>query len=629
MEVLQKVARALADKWDVKVVQRGGKAYTDGKTIVIPALPENINSHDLAMARGYVGHERGHISFTDFDAARKEIGEDKVLHKVWNFIEDLIIERKVAQEYAGERVNLNYLANEILKTSDINHPLTWLFAEGRRRICGYDIPEVPDMSGDLKATFGTDIFDQLERVETTKQAIDLARLLIRRYNMPNQEQASDNGNSQNKGQKQGKGQEQGKGNDGDNDKAQGNDKSQDGSDGDDGGSGSDGNDSSEGASGGDGSKGDSDGGSGGKGSEGDGDSGSRSGDSDKEDGDGSKAKSSGGGGHGAGGSQGVHQNLGDAEDPYETARRHLEKIHNMHLGRNEYMVYDKSHDRFNPMPKAHDIDKYEQLKKSLGQFNAVRGRIQNVFMARTQSRWHGGQTEGRVNPKALARVPMGYQDVFRKKSHCIDRDTAISFLVDFSGSMRGRKLTAAMQSVVLMLECFVGTTIKTEVLTYTTTGVEGLRGEINRAFKKGEIYIGQYGRVEPLEMRVIKTFDEPYGLAVKQKISGFTEVELNNTPGGDSVLIAYNRLVQRKEERKVLIVLTDGVVGTAYANAGVERAYLKQVNDDIKKAGRVEAICFALEFGSCNQYFHNVIDISKAQDLPSYIFNELRRIMKV
>ncbi len=106
------LASVLGDKYGVEVRIGGDKAATNGKVIFIPSLPMDADENLLALVRGYIDHESGHIRFTDHEAmvAAKM---DNVTQFLWNCIEDWRIENKIAEVYPGCKQNLHWLLRRL------------------------------------------------------------------------------------------------------------------------------------------------------------------------------------------------------------------------------------------------------------------------------------------------------------------------------------------------------------------------------------------------------------------------------------------------------------------------------------------------------------------------------------
>jgi cobaltochelatase CobT len=672
---LTKVARIMSQKYDVQVACKGAQAYTNGNLVVIPALPEKMTDEAKAIVRGYLDHEKGHVTRTDFEAM-KAARLDPTLHKVWNYIEDLWTEAADAREYPGTKTNLNALAESVIKGEPQEHPMMQLFVEGRRQIGGYALSG-PSYDREIKHHFGADVLERIAAITSTSEAIELARKLVENYDnsMPDpqdgptgesEESAPSKGQSNDKGKDQGDGEQaesdeqgegegsegagksdeqgEGEGSEGDGEGEDGED--QEGQDGEGKGKGQDEGDAEESEGGeGDGSEGDAgdDSDQDGEGDGGEG-QGSQDGGDGEADGDGKGGKGEGIAEQGDEPEDGDHHkveegqaaiavapDLKDApEDPITLVKEYLSKLNAEALDSGEYMIWDTSMDIVRPAKEGDDTFEYERMKRELGSLNVMRGRVAQLFNARTASRWTGDRDQGKINNRALATVAAGNRRVFREKLVSADKDTAVTFLVDHSGSMEYGPDRQAMKAVIAFLETLEGTKIKTEVLTYTTNwdASEDYHKRIVKAREAAKAAKEGYGRVEGTLHVIVKGFDEPYGLKIKRRISNYQrEVSANNCDG-DSVKWAYERIKTRPEQRKVLFVLTDGCV----CNAGDDRkgmAYLKKVTKVIEADPHVELICLAIEEATAKKYYKNCVDITGAENLPATLMGELRKLLKV
>lgn len=115
------LASVLGDQYGVKVVIGGEEARTDGRTIHLPSLPMDCDAELLAMARGFLDHEAGHIRHTDFQAI-KQAQMDSVTFNIFNAIEDWRIEKKLGEIYPGCRQNLHWLIKRIFIENHCKNP---------------------------------------------------------------------------------------------------------------------------------------------------------------------------------------------------------------------------------------------------------------------------------------------------------------------------------------------------------------------------------------------------------------------------------------------------------------------------------------------------------------------------
>ncbi len=168
--------------------------------------------------------------------------------------------------------------------------------------------------------------------------------------------------------------------------------------------------------------------------------------------------------------------------------------------------------------------------------------------------------------------------------------------------------------------------IKSEVLGYTTDDWPDVL--FKRYSKLDRSITRLYGRTDPLLTYVIKDFNEPYNRKVKARIGAYGVARLAENCDGDSVMIAYNRLMMRKEKRKILFVLSDGAVANM-GNTTLGKKYLKHVCKSIEKSGSVELIGIGLYDSSVKNYYKNNIIVSGRSNLVETMSIELKKIFKV
>ena len=192
MRSLPLVASVLGRKYGVKVEIGGTDAYTDGTVIRLPSLPGDVPDTLLAMARGYLDHEAGHVRDTDFQAL-KDAALTPIEKHVWNTLEDYRVEHKLASIFPGCRQNFDWLISHVFGTGTQDEPtqpaviiLNWLLLEvrswdvlalsGRRDILAGQVDMAfpglrPKVEHVLKLV--------RTRCRSTQDAIDFAREIVR------------------------------------------------------------------------------------------------------------------------------------------------------------------------------------------------------------------------------------------------------------------------------------------------------------------------------------------------------------------------------------------------------------------------------------------------------------------
>jgi hypothetical protein len=192
MRSLPLVASVLGRKYGVQVEMGGMDAYTDGKTIHLPALPSEVPDTLLAMARGYLDHEAAHVRETDFSALEQERLTPLEMH-VWNTLEDWRVEHKLAAIFPGCRQNFDWLIGHIFGSEDRGEPaapamniLNWLLLEVRSwdvqvlsrhrdTLAGQVDMDFPGMRPKIKQVLKL----VRTRCDSTQAAIEFAREIVR------------------------------------------------------------------------------------------------------------------------------------------------------------------------------------------------------------------------------------------------------------------------------------------------------------------------------------------------------------------------------------------------------------------------------------------------------------------
>ena len=192
MRSLPLVASVLGRKYGVKVEIGGTDAYTDGTVIRLPSLPGDVPDTLLAMARGFLDHEAGHVRDTDFQALKAAALTPLEKH-VWNSIEDHRVEHKLASIFPGCRQNFDWLIAHVFGTQAHDEPaqpaaiiLNWILLEVR----SWDVQALSSkrdiLAGKVDASF-PGMRPKIERVlksvrtrcRSTQDAIDFAREIVR------------------------------------------------------------------------------------------------------------------------------------------------------------------------------------------------------------------------------------------------------------------------------------------------------------------------------------------------------------------------------------------------------------------------------------------------------------------
>lgn len=318
----------------------------------------------------------------------------------------------------------------------------------------------------------------------------------------------------------------------------------------------------------------------------------------------------------------------------------------------DYSIYTKDADYFGVYelnPKI-NREKRNKWRKSLDDStkrmtNALQVQIERLMAAQSQSVNMPGYRSGRLHTSGLHRIASGDDRVFRRKHVSRSKDTAVSLLVDCSGSMCDDKIATAMQSAYALAQVIDRIGMKCECVGFTTMqaapySIGGLDwwdppkrawnvlndGVLmnNGAFTTE---LNKYSRILPLYMPVFKSFEERVTPAVRDR---FAEMAFSNDQrmctnvDGESVEAAMVRLAQRQEQRRVLIVLSDGMPSGGN-NHDLNR-HLKRTVQSAPRYG-VELIGIGIRSNAVSRFYDNYAVINDVSELPTTVLGELKRVL--
>ena len=267
----------------------------------------------------------------------------------------------------------------------------------------------------------------------------------------------------------------------------------------------------------------------------------------------------------------------------------------------------------------------QQLVHLQSAVSKLANRLQRRLMAQQSRSWDFDQEEGLLDAARLARVVVNpTQSLSYKIERETDfRDTVVTLLIDNSGSMRGRPISIAAISADILARTLERCGVKTEILGFTT-----------RAWKGGqarETWLAagrppQPGRLNDIRHIVYKRADEPWRRARTALGLMMREGLLKENIDGEALLWAHARLMARPEERRVLMVISDGAPvddSTLSVNSGsyLER-HLRQVIGWIEGKSPVELVAIGIGH-DVTRYYQRAVTIMDAEQLGGVIVEQL------
>jgi cobaltochelatase CobT len=274
------------------------------------------------------------------------------------------------------------------------------------------------------------------------------------------------------------------------------------------------------------------------------------------------------------------------------------------------------------------------LDQQMGGLSAVvtrlANRLQRRLLAQQARSWEFDQEEGLLDAARLARVVVNPRHAlsFKIERDTEFKDTVVSLLIDNSGSMRGRPIAIAAICGDILARTLERCGVMTEILGFTTRGWKG--GQSREAWLAADRPPNP-GRLNDLRHIVYKRADEPYRHARRNLGLMMREGLLKENIDGEALLWAHNRLIARPEERRILMVISDGAPvddSTASANGGtyLER-HLRQVIEWIEKRSTVELIAIGIGH-DVTRYYERAVTIMDADQLAGAMVEQLARLFE-
>jgi cobaltochelatase CobT len=267
----------------------------------------------------------------------------------------------------------------------------------------------------------------------------------------------------------------------------------------------------------------------------------------------------------------------------------------------------------------------QQLTHLQGAVTKLANRLQRRLMAQQNRSWDFDQEEGILDAARLARIVVspGTSLSYKVEQETDFRDTVVTLLIDNSGSMRGRPISIAAISADIMARTLERCGVKTEILGFTTRAWKG--GQARESWLAAG-RPGTPGRLNDLRHILYKKADEPWRRARKSLGLMMREGLLKENIDGEALLWAHNRLVSRPEERKILMVISDGAPvddSTLSVNNGayLER-HLRQVINWIEARSPVELCAIGIGH-DVTRYYQKAVTIMDAEQLGGTMVEQL------
>ena len=321
----------------------------------------------------------------------------------------------------------------------------------------------------------------------------------------------------------------------------------------------------------------------------------------------------------------------DTEDWVEN-RSKLEEL--IALNQNqEYKVFCRDFDEVVDADNLCSSEELKRLRDRLDQLidpsksviAKLANRLQRLLLAQQRRSWEFDKEEGILDSSKLHKIitdpltPLS----FKTEKETSFKDTVLTMLVDSSGSMRGRSMTTAAISADIIGSTLDKCNIKTEILGFTTKHWKG--GDSRKLW----VECGKPsspGRLNDLRHIIFKPADLAWRRAKKNLGLMLREGLLKENVDGEALLWASSRLMKRPEQRKILMVISDGAPVDDSTLSTNSTSYLdnhlKQVISEIENRTELELIAIGIGH-DVTKYYKKAVTIHRAEELGNVMLEQL------
>ncbi len=299
----------------------------------------------------------------------------------------------------------------------------------------------------------------------------------------------------------------------------------------------------------------------------------------------------------------------------------------------DYKIFTNEFDEIIKAEKLESLEEALKLRKSLDQqligfhdiVTKLANKLQRQLLAKQNRSWSFDLEEGLLDSSKLTRIIMDpYNSLSFKKEKDLDfKDTIVTLLIDNSGSMRGRPITIAAICADILSRTLERCSVKVEILGFTTKNWKGgqSREKWNKYSKPKTP-----GRLNDLRHIVYKSGDTHWRQAKNNLGLMLKEGLLKENIDGEAITWAYSRLKKRREERKILMVISDGAPvddSTLSVNSGdfLEK-HLKKTVKYIEEKSDVEILAIGIGH-DVSRYYKKAIKITDVNELGDVMISQL------
>ena len=329
---------------------------------------------------------------------------------------------------------------------------------------------------------------------------------------------------------------------------------------------------------------------------------------------------------------------GEEESPRPGRPRRPEFDRRNDRGEPPYRAYTREFDEVVAAETLCDPDELTRLRQLLDQqllhlqgvIAKLANRLQRRLLAKQSRAWDFDLEEGLLDSARLSRVVVNsmYPLSYKVEKDTEFRDTVVTLLIDNSGSMRGRPITVAAMSADILARTLERCGVKVEVLGFTTRMWKGGQSR-EKWIAAGKP--ANAGRLNDLRHIIYKAADAPWRRSRKNLGLMLREGILKENIDGEALLWAHERLLARTEQRRILMVISDGAPvddSTLSVNPGnyLEK-HLREVIDWIETRSPIELLAIGIGH-DVTRYYRRAVTIIDAEQLGGVVMEQLAALFE-
>ncbi len=328
----------------------------------------------------------------------------------------------------------------------------------------------------------------------------------------------------------------------------------------------------------------------------------------------------------------LDEQLLDTESEEQNSEQVIQKK-NLKDSNVDYKIFTTQFDEITKAENLENADEANKLRKTLDQqligfqdvITKLANKLQRQLLAKQNRAWEFDLEEGLLDSSKLPRIIMDpYNSLSFKKEKDLDfKDTVVTLLIDNSGSMRGRPITIAAICADILSRTLERCSVKVEILGFTTKNWKG--GQSRELWNKNN-KPKTPGRLNDLRHIIYKGADTHWRQAKDNLGLMLKEGLLKENIDGEAITWAFNRIKKRKEERKILMVISDGAPvddSTLSVNSGdfLEK-HLKKMVKFIEDKSEIEILAIGIGH-DVSRYYKRAIKITDVNELGDVMISQL------